>query len=65
MKLARLVATLVLVLGGAFLPGTADAVEIVDTSQPFVFSCLLHQSSADAPWVGVRVAVREVAPAHR
>jgi hypothetical protein len=64
-KLARLVAMVVLVLGGAFLPGTADAVEIVDTSQPLVFSCVLHQSSPDAPWVGARTAVREVAPAHR
>jgi hypothetical protein len=63
MKLARLVATLVLVLGGAFLPGTADAVELVDTSQPLIFNCVLHQASLSAPWVGVRVAVREAAPA--
>jgi hypothetical protein len=55
MKLLAAVASLVLLIGGAFLPGPADAVELVDTSQPLVFTCVLHLRDADAPWVGAVV----------
>jgi hypothetical protein len=60
MPVARLVATLVLALGGAFLPGPADAVEIVDASQPPAFNCVLHAAHGDAPWVGARVTLTTI-----
>jgi hypothetical protein len=49
-------AALLLALGGAFLPGPVDAVELVDTSQPIAFTCVLHAVDRDAPWVGAEIA---------
>jgi hypothetical protein len=48
-----LLACLGLLLGAAGFPGPMNVVEVVDTSQPLIFNCILHQKGLVAPGVGV------------